>query len=213
MNHKAEFIRLAIAQGALQFGQFTLKSGRNSPYFFNAAAFCRGSVLQKLGQFCADCLAENGLEFDMLFGPAYKGIPLSVATAIALNQDQNRDVPYAFNRKEAKDHGEGGIMIGAPLIGRVLVMDDVVTAGTTAKAVKQWLDAADAKCAGLLVLVDRQERTEGGILASQWVEETLGSKLLSLVSIQDIIVYLESIPEYAHTVVQMKSYLKDFGAV
>src|SRR5690554_5968250 len=156
--YKTQFIEFALARGALKFGDFTLKSGRQSPYFFNAGTFNSGASLAALGRYYADAIVNSGLEFDMLFGPAYKGIPLVAAVAVALAEHHGRDLPWAFNRKEAKDHGEGGWLVGAPLQGRVLVIDDVITAGTAIREVATLFARTEAKMAAVLVALDRQEQ-------------------------------------------------------
>ena len=168
--YQREFIRFAIERGVLRFGEFTLKSGRTSPYFFNAGLFNSGSALAQLGRFYASAVIESGLDFDVIFGPAYKGIPLGAATAIALAEQHQRDLPWCFNRKEAKDHGEGGTLVGAPLTGRVLIVDDVITAGTAIREVMQIIRAQNAEAAGVLIALNRQERGQGELSAIQEVE-------------------------------------------
>ena len=181
-----DFVRFAIGQGALRFGEFTLKSGRISPYFFNAGQFQTGAALAALGQFYAGALIDSGVAFDMLFGPAYKGIPLAAATAMALARDFGRDVPWAFNRKEAKDHGEGGIVVGAPLAGRVVIVDDVITAGTAVRESVELIRRAHATPAAVLICLDRQEKGQGERSAVREVQESLNLEVVSISTLGDI---------------------------
>ena len=189
-------MRFAIECGVLKFGEFTLKSGRSSPYFFNAGLFNDGHALYRLGQFYAQALVASGINFDMLFGPAYKGIPLVTATAIALANDHDRNVPWGFNRKEAKGHGEGGIMIGAPLCGRVVIVDDVITAGTAIAETVPLIRAQGAQPVGVLIALDRQERGRGRQSAVQEVADEYGLAVQSIAALDDLIQYLrrEGIP-------------------
>lgn len=186
-DYKHAFIELAIARGALKFGRFTLKSGRESPYFFNAGLFNTGAALAELGACYADSIVAAGLEFDVLFGPAYKGIPLATAAATALAQRHGRDVPWCFNRKEAKDHGEGGNLVGAPLQGRVLVIDDVITAGTAIRESIGIIQAAGAQPCGVVLALDRQERGLGERSAVQEVEQDLGLPVTSIITLGDLL--------------------------
>lgn|SRR5690554_3198703 len=191
-DYQHEFIALAIAKEALLFGDFTLKSGRQSPYFFNAGRFFQtGAGLAALGRFYAAAIVDAGVEFDLIFGPAYKGIPLASATAIALAEHHGRDLPYCFNRKEAKAHGEGGTLVGAPLSGRVLIVDDVITAGTAIGEVMNLLAESEAVPAGVLVGLDRQERGQGELSAIQEVEARYQIPVVSLVNLGHIMRYLE----------------------
>ena len=190
-DYKQAFIELALARGALRFGSFTLKSGRDSPYFFNAGLFNTGAALAELGACYADAIVGAGLEFDVLFGPAYKGIPLATATAVALAERHGRDVPWVFNRKEAKDHGEGGNLVGAPLAGRVLIVDDVITAGTAIRESIGIIQAAGAEACGVLLALDRQERGRGERSAVQEVEQDLGLQVTSIISLADLLAHLE----------------------
>jgi orotate phosphoribosyltransferase len=190
--HQKEFIDLILDRGVLRFGEFTLKSGRASPYFFNAGLINDGASLAKLGACYAEALLEAGAGFDMLFGPAYKGIPLATATAIALAQHHGRNVPVAFNRKEAKSHGETGTLIGAPLAGRVLIVDDVITAGTAVRESIGLIRAAGAKPAGVLVALDRQERGQGRLSAVQEVQTTFGIPVVRIIALDDLIEHLEA---------------------
>ena len=210
-SYKIEFIDNAIDSGALKFGQFTLKSGRVSPHFFNAGEFYRGSALSALGRCYAEAIVESGIEFDMLFGPAYKGIPLVAAVSVALAEHHGRDLPWAFNRKEAKDHGEGGWLVGAPLEGRALVIDDVITAGTAIREVAELFERTEASIAGVFVAVDRQERGRGELSAIQEVQESLGVPVRSIVSMSDIIVWLEEQEGRDADRVALKQYRKRYG--
>ncbi len=191
-SHQKEFIELILARQVLRFGDFTLKSGRVSPYFFNAGLINDGESLARLGACYAAALAEAGIAFDMLFGPAYKGIPLATATAVALATQHRRNAPVAFNRKEAKSHGEAGSLIGAPLAGRVLIVDDVITAGTAIRASISLIRAAGAEPAGVIVALDRQERGEGSRSAVQEVRAVFGIPVVRLISLDDLIEYLEA---------------------
>ena len=190
--HQKEFIDLILDRGVLRFGEFTLKSGRASPYFFNAGLINDGASLAKLGACYAAALLEANTGFDMLFGPAYKGIPLATATAIALAQHHGRNVPLAFNRKEAKSHGEAGTLIGAPLAGRVLIVDDVITAGTAVRESIGLIRAAGADPAGVLVALDRQERGQGRLSAVQEVETTFGIPVVRIIALDDLIEHLQA---------------------
>jgi len=188
--YQTEFIELARQSEVLKFGQFTLKSGRVSPYFFNAGAFSTGAALAALGRCYAQAIVRSGIRFDVLLGPAYKGIPLAAATAIALANDHALDVPFAYNRKEAKDHGEGGVMVGAPLKGRILVIDDVITAGTAVREVITLIEGAGGKLAGVAIGLNRQERGAGELSAIQELEETYAIPVLSIIAMDHIIDYL-----------------------
>lgn len=191
-NYKKHFLRFAEERQALKFGEFTLKSGRISPYFFNAGTFNTGEALARLGRYYADAIVESGLEFDMLFGPAYKGIPLVAAVSVALAEHHGRDLPWAFNRKEAKDHGEGGWLVGAPLAGRVLVIDDVITAGTAIREVAALFENSEARMMGVFVALDREERGSGELSAIQEVQRSLGIPVKSIAAMSDIIAWLET---------------------
>lgn len=210
MNFKTEFLELAIAQGALRFGEFTLKSGRLSPYFFNAGQFSGGAALASLGRFYAQSITASGLGFDMLFGPAYKGIPLATATAIALAAE-GRDVPCAFNRKEVKDHGEGGVLMGARLAGRVLIVDDVITAGTAIRESVRIIEAAGAKPFGVAIALDRQERGQGEMSAIQEVKARYGLEVVAIASLADLLAFVEHQPEMAVTRRAIESYRARYG--
>ena len=188
--YQRDFIRFAIERGVLRFGQFTLKSGRISPYFFNAGLFDSGLALAQLGRFYAAAVVDSGIDFDVLFGPAYKGIPLAATTAVALAEHHQRDMPWCFNRKEAKDHGEGGTLVGAPLAGRVLIIDDVITAGTAIREVMQIIQAQGAQAAGVLIALNRQECGKGELSAIQEVERDYSMPVVSIVSLEQVLEYL-----------------------
>jgi len=185
--HQSRFIDLALARSALRFGRFTLKSGRESPYFFNVGLFHDGEALAVLGQCYAAALQATGIGYDMLFGPAYKGIPLVATTAIALAEQHGRNVPWAFNRKEAKDHGEGGQMVGCPLTGRVVIVDDVITAGTAIRESVELIRLAGAEPVAVLLAFDRQERGQGERSAVQEAESEFGLRCVSLLTLADLI--------------------------
>ncbi len=190
-QYQKDFVDFMLEIGALKFGEFTLKSGRISPYFFNAGAFNTGEHLSKLGNFYAQAIQASGLEFDVLFGPAYKGIPLATAVAMALNDNFNKNVPYSFNRKEAKTHGEGGDIVGHPLAGDILIIDDVITAGTAIREAMDIIDANGAKAKGVIVAVDRQEKGKGETSAIQEVEQNFGIQVLSIINLSHLVDYLK----------------------
>lgn len=210
-DYQREFLQFAIQQGVLRFGQFTLKSGRVSPYFFNAGLFHSGQALARLGRYYAQALINSGLEFDMLFGPAYKGIPLACASAVALYEQHGRDLPWCFNRKEAKDHGEGGQLVGAPLQGRVVLVDDVITAGTAIRESMQLLSAHGAHAAGVVIALNRQERGQGQLSAIQEVEQHYAMPVVSIVSLEDLISYLAEDPHYAQSLEAVQAYRAQYG--
>lgn len=207
--YQHDFIALALQCRALQFGRFTLKSGRVSPYFFNAGAFNTGAALARLGRAYAARLADE--QFDILFGPAYKGIPLAVTTATALADQYGRDVPVCFNRKEAKDHGEGGHLIGAPLAGRVMIIDDVITAGTAVREVLSMLSAAGASPAGIVIGLDRQERGRGQRSAIEELENETGVAVKSLVKLSHILDFVKAMPGFEATAAEIEQYRHDYG--
>lgn len=206
-----DFIEFALNRQVLKFGQFTLKSGRTSPYFFNAGLFNTGSDLAKLGRFYAAALQDAAIEFDVLFGPAYKGIPIATTTAVALADHYDRDVPYCFNRKEAKTHGEGGNVVGSPLKGRIMLVDDVITAGTAIRESMQLIQAQGAELSGVLVALDRQERGQGELSAIQEVERDFNTKVVAIISLPDLISYLADKPEMAEHLEAVKAYRAQYG--
>jgi orotate phosphoribosyltransferase len=208
---KQEFITFCLRLGVLRFGEFTLKSGRLSPYFFNAGLFSTGGAILELGRFYAAALVASDLDYDMLFGPAYKGIPLVTTTAAALADRHELDLPVAFNRKEAKDHGEGGNIVGASLTGRVLVVDDVITAGTAIRESETLIRAAGAEPAGVLIALDRQERGQGELSAVQEVETDLGAPVISIISLSDLVAHLEGDPEHALHLEKLRNYRAQYG--
>ena len=209
--YQQAFLDFAISQGVLKFGEFTLKSGRVSPYFFNAGLFQTGSALSQLGKFYAQAIVESGLQFDMLFGPAYKGIPLAAATAIALYEQYGRDYPYAFNRKEAKDHGEGGTIVGAALQGRVLVIDDVMTAGTAIREAANIVANQGAELAGVAIALDRQERGTGEQSAVQEVQSRYSVPVINIVSLQEISTHIQQSTADAALLARIQAYRQQYG--
>ncbi len=204
------FIDLCLELGVLRFGEFKLKSGRTSPYFFNAGLFHSGKALSALGKFYADAIQQANLEFDVLFGPAYKGIPLVSTTAVALADRHNRDVPWSFNRKEAKDHGEGGNIVGAPLRGRVLIIDDVMTAGTAIRESVELIRAAGATPCGVVIALDRQERGQGERSAVQEVEQVLGLPVTSILKLTDLIAHLQARGD-EQQLAALRQYRNEYG--
>ena len=209
--YQRDFIRFAIERGVLRFGQFTLKSGRTSPYFFNAGLFDSGLALARLGRFYAAAVVDSGIPFDVLFGPAYKGIPLAATTAVALAEHHQRDVPWCFNRKEAKAHGEGGSLVGAPLAGKVLIVDDVITAGTAIREVMQIIQAQGAQAAGVLIALNRQERGQGELSAIQEVERDFGMPVVSIVSLELVLEYLADEAELKQYLPAVQAYRAEYG--
>ena len=209
--YQRSFIDFALDRGALRFGSFTLKSGRQSPYFFNTGVFDSGSALRRLGEYYASALVQSGLSFDMLYGPAYKGIPLGAAIAISLDRDHGRDVPFCFNRKEAKDHGEGGSTLGAPLRGRVVIVDDVISAGTSVNESMGIIGAADATAAGVLISLDREERGQGSLSAAQEVRERHGIPVLSIIGLGNIVEYLQERDDGAERLAAIEQYRAAYG--
>lgn len=209
-QYQNDFVDFILEIGALKFGEFTLKSGRVSPYFFNAGQFNQGSHLSKLGQFYAQAIEASGIKFDVLFGPAYKGIPLVAATAIALNDSFNRSVPYSFNRKEAKDHGEGGNIVGHPLEGDILIIDDVITAGTAIREAKDIINANGAKTKGVVVALDRQEKGKGELSAIQEVEQNFGIAVVSIINLSHIVDYLKA-DDDKNIISRIESYRSQYG--
>ncbi len=209
--YQREFIEFAMEKQVLKFGEFTLKSGRKSPYFFNAGLFNTGRDLARLGRFYASALMDAKLEFDLLFGPAYKGIPIATTTAVALAERHDKDVPYCFNRKEAKTHGEGGELVGSALTGRVMLVDDVITAGTAIRESMALIQAKGADLAGVLVAIDRQERGKGTQSAIQEVETDFACKVVSIICLDDLIYYLEEKSEMGAELLAMQAYRAEFG--
>jgi len=208
---KREFLDLALELGALRFGEFTLKSGRKSPYFFNAGLFSTGYAAAKISRYYASAIAHSEVEFDMLFGPAYKGIPLVALAAAALAEHHDVDVPYAFNRKESKAHGEGGSIVGAPLAGKVLIVDDVITAGTAVRDAHQMITAAGAEVAGLVISLDRQEVGRDSRSAVQELEQTLRIPVISILKLEDLVDMLEESTEYEEYLAPVTEYRGKYG--
>ena len=211
MSFRSDFLELALRLNVLRFGEFKLKSGRLSPYFFNAGLINTGAALATLGDAYADTLVESGLAFDMLYGPAYKGIALASASAIALARKHGRDLPFAFNRKEAKDHGEGGNIVGAPLTGRVLIVDDVISAGTSVRESVDIIRAAGATPAGVLIALDRMERGQGELSAAQEVARDYGIPVIAVASLTDLLAYLEHHPEFDAHRQAVTHYREQYG--
>ncbi|EKA2633383.1 orotate phosphoribosyltransferase [Vibrio alginolyticus] len=209
--YQREFIEFALEKEVLKFGEFTLKSGRKSPYFFNAGLFNTGRDLARLGRFYAAALADSGIEFDVLFGPAYKGIPIATTTAVALADHHDVDRPYCFNRKEAKDHGEGGNLVGSALEGRIMLVDDVITAGTAIRESMEIIQANGADLAGVLVAIDRQEKGKGELSAIQEVERDFGCAIISIVSLTDLVTFLEEKGTDKEHLEAVKAYRAEYG--
>lgn len=209
--YQREFIEFALGKGVLKFGSFTLKSGRQSPYFFNAGLFNTGADLARLGRFYAAALQDAGIEFDVLFGPAYKGIPIATATAVSLYEHYQQDVPYCFNRKEKKDHGEGGQLVGSDLQGKILLIDDVITAGTAIRESMEIVKANHAELAGVLIALDRQEKGKGELSAIQEVERDYQAKVVAIVTLNDLIQYLEEQPGQEAMLEQVRQYRTQYG--
>ncbi len=209
--YQKEFLDFVIATDVLRFGEFTLKSGRISPYFFNSGLFNSGSSIAKLGRYYAAAIEASGIEYDMLFGPAYKGIPLATATVVALADHHGKDIPYAFNRKEAKDHGEGGTIVGAPLQGKVLIIDDVISAGTSVRESIDIINAAGATTAGVVIALDRQEKGQGEKSAIQEVEEQHGFPVASIAQLSSLIDYLAEQGNRADTLAAVRAYRERYG--
>ncbi len=210
-DYQSDFIQLAIDAKALSFGQFTLKSGRTSPYFFNAGKFQTGAAVAKLGKFYAQALIASGIKFDMLFGPAYKGIPLAALTVAALAEQHGLDLPFCYNRKEAKTHGEGGSLVGAPLQGRVVIIDDVITAGTAVREVLSIIQDHGAEAAAIVVGLDRQERGRGDLSAIAELEQETGTPVISIANLAHIMQFLASSGDET-TLEDVRSYRNQYGA-
>ena len=210
-NYKQQFIEFALARQVLKFGEFTLKSGRVSPYFFNAGLFNQGADLACLGEFYAAALQDAGLQYDMIFGPAYKGIPIATAVSIALFNRFDINKPVCFNRKETKDHGEGGNLIGSPLRGKVLLVDDVITAGTAIRESMQIIQANEAQLSAVLIALNRQERGNGELSAIQEVERDYQCDVLSIIDFADLMAFIETQPEYQQYLPAMRAYREQYG--
>ncbi|WP_375000815.1 orotate phosphoribosyltransferase [Aeromicrobium sp. CTD01-1L150] len=210
-DHQHEFIELALRHDVLRFGEFTLKSGRRSPYFFNAGRFDTGAGLAGLGRLYATAIVDSGLEFDVLLGPAYKGIPIAAATAVQLAEHHGRDVPWCFNRKESKGHGEGGVLVGAPLSGRILVLDDVITSGKAIREVLPLVEDAGATLGGIVVAVDRQERGTGDLSAIGEVQRDTGADVHAIVTLDHLIEFLEESGRYPEHLPAVRAYRAEHG--
>ena len=210
-DNKTRFIQLAIENDVLRFGEFTLKSGRISPYFFNAGLFSTGKALAALGSCYAQRIVEQQLDFDVLFGPAYKGIPLVAAIAVALSTEHGIDKPYAFNRKEAKDHGEGGSIVGAKVQGRVLIVDDVITAGTAIREAVGIIAAEGGETSSILIALDRQEKGREALSAIQEVQRDFGVSVHSIITMEDLIAYIQTDDNYSRYLDAMRAYRDQYG--
>jgi orotate phosphoribosyltransferase len=211
-DYQRKFLEFALARQVLRFGEFTLKSGRKSPYFFNAGLFNTGASLAAIGKSYAQAVVDSGIGFDMLFGPAYKGIPLATVTAAALAEHHGIDLPYCFNRKEAKDHGEGGNLVGAPLKGRVLIVDDVITAGTAVREAVSIIRAAGATPVGLVIALDRQERGQGTLSAVKEVEQEHKMQVAAIVRLAELRDWVASQPPLQASLAAIDAYRAEYGA-
>jgi len=211
-DYQTAFIEFALKTGVLRFGEFTLKSGRLSPYFFNSGLFNTGGSLAQLGRFYASALIDSQIEFDMLFGPAYKGIPLASTCAIALADEHQRDLPYSFNRKEAKDHGEGGTIVGSALKGKVMIIDDVISAGTSVRESIDLINEADATPAGVVIALDRQELGKGDVSAIAEIESNYKMPVTSIIKLEHLIAYLQGNTELAQYYDKVQAYRDHYGA-
>lgn len=212
-NYKQDFIQFCVENKIIRFGEFTLKSSRISPYFFNAGLFNTGELIAKLGEFYAQAINAANINFDILFGPAYKGIPLIVSTAIAFAKNHNIDQPFCFNRKTPKKHGEGGKLIGAPMQGKVLLIDDVITAGTAVREVMPLITENNAKLGGICIALDRQERGAGKLSAIGEIEQQYNISVISIITLEDILAYLKNTPEFGQYVAAIESYRKKYGCL
>ncbi|HSN17668.1 MAG TPA: orotate phosphoribosyltransferase [Gammaproteobacteria bacterium] len=211
-DYQRQFLEFALARQVLRFGEFTLKSGRKSPYFFNAGLFNSGAALAAIGRSYAQAVVDSGIQFDMLFGPAYKGIPLATVTAAALAEHHGLDLPYCFNRKEAKDHGEGGSLVGAPLRGRVLIVDDVITAGTAVREAVSIIRAAGAEPVGLVIALDRQERGQGKLSAVKEVEQEHNMRVAAIVRLAELRDWVATQPALKPALAAIDAYRTEYGA-
>ena len=209
--YQREFIEFAMSKDVLKFGEFTLKSGRVSPYFFNAGLFNSGRDLARLGRFYAAALVDSKIQYDVLFGPAYKGIPIASATAVQLAEIHDQDVPYCFNRKEAKTHGEGGNLVGSPLQGRIMLVDDVITAGTAIRESMDIIAANGANLAGVLIALDRQEKGKGELSAIQEVERDYNAQVTAIITLADLVEYLSEQPAMAQHLLRVQAYRQQYG--
>lgn len=209
--YQRDFIEFAMAKEVLKFGEFTLKSGRKSPYFFNAGLFNSGRDLARLGRFYAAALVDANTQYDVLFGPAYKGIPIASATAVQLAEVHDQDVPYCFNRKEAKTHGEGGNLVGSPLVGRIMLVDDVITAGTAIRESMDIIQANGAELAGVLIALDRQEKGKGELSAIQEVERDYHAEVTAIITLADLIEYLNEQPGMSEHLERVRAYREQYG--
>ena len=210
-QYKRDFIEFALNRNVLKFGEFTLKSGRKSPYFFNAGLFNTGADLARLGEFYAAAIASNAVLFDVVFGPAYKGIPIGTTVSVALFNRYGVDKPVCFNRKETKDHGEGGNLIGSPLQGKILLVDDVITAGTAIRESMELIDANNAELAAVLIALNRKERGKGQLSAIQEVERDYQCRVLSIIDLDDLMQFIEQDPRYTAHLPAMRAYRAEFG--
>ena len=210
-QYQQDFIEFALKTGVLRFGSFTLKSGRVSPYFFNSGLFNTGASLARLGRFYAQAISESALDYDVLFGPAYKGIPLASTTVVALADHHQRDVPYVFNRKEKKDHGEGGQLVGADLNGKVLIIDDVISAGTSVRESVTIIKAENATPAGVIIALDRQERGQDSRSAIQEVEAEHNIPVVSIICLNDLLSYLKNNADLAEYLPAVEAYRQQYG--
>lgn len=210
-QYKRDFIEFALSRNVLKFGEFTLKSGRKSPYFFNAGLFNSGADLARLGEFYAAAIQASAVDFDVVFGPAYKGIPIGTSVSVALFNRYGIDKPVCFNRKEVKDHGEGGNLIGSPLQGKILLVDDVITAGTAIRESMELISANKAELAAVLIALNRKERGKGELSAIQEVERDYQCQVLSIIDLDDLMQFIEQDPRYSSHLPEMRAYRAEFG--
>lgn len=210
-QYKRDFIEFALSRNVLKFGEFTLKSGRKSPYFFNAGLFNTGADLARLGEFYVAAIQASAVDFDVVFGPAYKGIPIGTSVSVALFNRYGIDKPVCFNRKEVKDHGEGGNLIGSPLQGKILLVDDVITAGTAIRESMELISANKAELAAVLIALNRKERGKGELSAIQEVERDYQCQVLSIIDLDDLMQFIEQDPRYSSHLPEMRAYRAEFG--